>query len=313
MGGLCSAAPLTEPAGRTAQGGPEATVTLLDGREMPVFGLGVYRSQPGNETYRATKWALELGYRLVDTAALYRNEESVGQAIRDSGIPRENVWVTTKLWDSNHGYDKTIQACKQSLRNLGMNYVDLYLIHSPNTGKLVETWDALLELQRMGLARSIGVSNFGVEHIEALRSHGRNLPVVNQVEMHPLVYQDRKRLVEYCRQNGIWITAYGSVFSGHQDMLNARAVTKVVAAHPPKTPAQVALRWGLQMGFALIPKSVNQQRLAENMDIFDFELSSQELEQLAAMRGSLGEYWNPLRAKVDLGRLDCGGMKGTGR
>jgi len=283
-----------------------STVLLNDGVHMPVFGLGVYRSAPGSETYNAVSWALQVGYRLVDTAAVYKNEQSVGEAIRDSGIPRNQIWVTTKLWDSHHGYDATIKACQQSLRQLNTPYVDLYLIHSPNTGKLIETWDALVELQKTGLVRCIGVSNFGIEHIEALRKHGRPLPAVNQVEMHPMVYKARKKLVEYCREMGIAITAYGSLFSGHADLMARPALKQVVEAHREKTPAQVLLRWALQSGFLLIPKSVKKQRLIENMEIFDFALSRSELDLIDTIQGHLGEYWDPLKTRVDLGRLDCG-------
>jgi len=296
------------PARAAARGGAAAsTFQLLDGRRMPALGLGVYRSRPGKETYDAVRWALELGYRLVDTAAYYENEESVGRAIRDSGVPREELWVTTKLPGHGHGYEDAMNLCRTSLDLLGLDYLDLYLIHSPNGGRLVETWDALVELQRQGLVRSIGVSNFGVKHLEALRSRKRPLPTVNQIEMHPLVYEERKSLVEYCKQHGILVEAYGSVFSGHQDKLNDPAVARVLAGHPGKTGAQVLLRWGLQMGFQLIPKSVRQARQRENMDIFDFELSAAEMQSLGRMKGSLMEYWNPLDAPLDLGRVDLGG------
>ncbi|CAE7824413.1 unnamed protein product [Symbiodinium sp. CCMP2592] len=291
---MANLGPLSEP------------LKLLDGRLMPRIGLGVYRSKPGPETYNAVKWALEMGYRLVDTAALYRNEKSVGEAIKDSGLSREDVWITTKLWDSDHGYEATLKACENSLHQLGMSYIDLYLIHSPNTGKLVETWDALIELQRRGVVRSIGVSNFGVPHLEALRSSGRQLPVVNQIEMHPMVYQERKPVLEFCAAHGIKVTAYGSIFSGQQEQLGRKEVAQVLAAHPSKTPAQILLRWGLQMDFQVIPKSVRRERLEENMNLMDFELTPGEMESLSAMRGALHEYWNPLKSKVDLGRTDRG-------
>ncbi|CAE7386151.1 unnamed protein product [Symbiodinium pilosum] len=304
---------------------------------------------------------LHAGYRLVDTAALYRNEKSVGEAIRDSGIPREDVWVTTKLWDSLRlsmfgqcGYEQTLKACGQSVQQLGdlaawtlgflgTGYIDLYLqlgrrfrevkgghvdfcnfrIHSPNTGKLVETWDAMIELQRRGLVKSIGVSrlhripmvgvptvspmlrdaehwrNFGVPHLEALRDSGRQMPVVNQI----VTGLQRFR---FCAAHGIKITAYGSIFSGQQEQLARKEVASVLAAHPSKTAAQVLLRWGLQMDFQVIPKSVRQERLQENMNLMDFELTPSEMEVLSAMRGALHEYWNPLKSKVDLGRTDRG-------
>lgn len=302
-----SAAPTPSPSSNGPNSLEVATVQLNDGIWMPTFGLGVYRSKPGKETYDAVRAALDCGYRLVDSAALYRNEESVGKAVRESGVPREEIWVTTKLWDSDHGYDRTIQACQDSLKKLGMDYVDLYLVHSPNTGKLVETWDAMLELRRRGLARSVGVSNYDVAHIEALRSQSRPLPAVNQIEMHPMIFRERERLVNYCRESGILVQAYGSIFSGQPDKLSRPAVAGPAAARPGKTEAQVLLRWGLQMGFAIIPKSVKQPRIAANMEVFDFELSPAEMQALGALQGQLGEYWNPLHTRVDLGRTDRGG------
>mmetsp|Transcript_112278 Transcript_112278/g.349870 ORF Transcript_112278/g.349870 Transcript_112278/m.349870 type:complete len:277 (-) Transcript_112278:9-839(-) len=273
---------------------------------MPALGLGVYRCEPGRETYNAVKWALEMGYRMIDTAAFYNNEESVGKAIKDSGIPRSELFVTTKLPTHGHGYDDAVRMCNESLGLLGLDYLDLYLIHSPNGGKLVETWDALLEVQREGLVRSVGVSNFGRKHMEALRNHGRPLPAVNQIEMHPLVYEERKPLVDYCVQHKILVQAYGSVFSGQQHQLQSKTVKKVLAGHPGKTAAQVLLRWGHQMGFQVIPKSVRKERLAENAAVFDFELSEAEMAALNGMRGDLGEYWFPMNAPVDLGRTDRG-------
>jgi len=281
-----------------------STFALNDGQKMPVIGLGVYVTKPGNETYNAVKWALNLGYRLVDTAELYRNEKSVGKAIRDSGIPREKIWVTTKLWDAHHGYEAALARGAEQVKELGLEYIDLFLIHSPRTGKLVETWDALIELKRRGLTKSIGVSNYNVQHIKALVDHKRELPAVNQFEMHPMVYAERKPLVEYCVKNKILVQAYGSMFFGKTEFLEDPAVVEVTAAHPGKTPAQVLLRWGLQMGFQVIPKSTKRHRLEENMGIFDFELSEAEMQRLSSMTGSLNAYWNPLGSPVDLGKTE---------
>jgi len=284
--------------------GPTSTFALHDGQEMPIFGLGVYVTKPGQEAYNAVKWALELGYRMVDTAKIYGNEKSVGEAIRDSGIPRDQLWVTTKLWDADHGYEAALAAGERSIKELGLEYIDLYLIHSPQTGKLVETWDALLELKRRGLTKSIGVSNYNIEHIKALAEHGRELPAVNQVEMHPMVYAERRPLIEYCEANKILVQAYGSIFFGKTEFLKDPAVVEVTAAHAGKTPAQVLLRWGLQMGFQVIPKSTKRHRLEENMNIFDFELSEADMQRLSSMTGSLNAYWNPLSSPVDLGRTE---------
>ncbi|CAE7035006.1 unnamed protein product [Symbiodinium sp. CCMP2456] len=239
---------------------PTAAFKLSDGHTMPVMGLGVYMSQPGAESYNAVKWAVETGYRMIDTAAVYGNEESVGEAIADSGLPRSELFITTKLWDADHGFDAALAAFDASLKKLKLEYLDLYLIHSPNTGKIVETWDALLHLQAMGKIRSIGVSNFGIPHLDALRSHGRATPAVNQFEMHPMNYQERLPLLEYCKQQGILVQAYGSLFFGKQEFMDRPELANVAGAHPGFSAAHVLLRWGLQMGFQIIPKSVKQRQ-----------------------------------------------------
>mmetsp|Transcript_25216 Transcript_25216/g.40923 ORF Transcript_25216/g.40923 Transcript_25216/m.40923 type:complete len:399 (+) Transcript_25216:2-1198(+) len=248
------------------------------------MGLGVYMMKQGEETYNAVKWALDAGYRMIDTAAIYHNEESVGKAIAESGVSRGEIFLATKLWDSDHGYDATIQGLETSLAKLKVEYLDLYLIHSPNTGKLVETWDALIHMQKQGKIRSIGVSNFGVQHLEALKEHGRPMPTVNQIEMHPMKYQERIPLLDFCKQNGILVQAYGSLFFGKPEFLERSEVTDIVNAHSSSS-AHVLLRWALQMGFQIIPKSVKQQRIAENLKVFDLELSPAEMESLSAMEG----------------------------
>lgn len=281
--------------------GPTATYELHDGRQMPVFGLGVYVTKAGDEAVNSVKWALELGYRMIDTAKIYGNERSVGEAIRASGIPREEIWVTSKLWDADHGYEQTLAAGMQSLEEMGLDYMDLYLVHSPQGGKLVETWDAMLELKRRGLAKSVGVSNYNVNHLEALTQHQRELPVVNQFEMHPKIFRERLDLIEYCESHNILVQAYGSIFFGKTEFLEDPAVVEVASQHPDKTKAQVLLRWGLQNAFQIIPKSTKKHRLEENMKIFDFELSTAQMERLSSMGGALGAYWNPLTAPLDLG------------
>jgi diketogulonate reductase-like aldo/keto reductase len=281
-----------------------SVMKLNDGNVMPILGLGVYMAAPGDETYRAVKWALDLGYRLVDTASMYDNEEAVGRAMRDSGIPREELFVTSKLNTPDHGFSSTIQACKASLARLNMDYVDLYLIHSPFGGKLIETFDGLQKLKADGLIKSFGVSNFGIKHLKALRRHGRPFPAVNQIEMHPMIYRKRQALQEYCKENKIVITAYGSMFSGKQSALKSTTLLKI-AQQQERTPNQILLRWSHQHGFAIIPKSVSaKERQAENSQIFDFELNEVEMEALSNMGGKLGEYWNPVvDAPVNLGSI----------
>lgn len=266
---------------------PTATFQLKDGKQMPVMGLAVYMMKQGEETYNAVKWALDAGYRMIDTAAIYDNEESVGKAIAESGVSRGEIFLATKLWDSDHGYDATIQGLETSLKKLKVEYLDLYLIHSPNTGKIVETWDALIHMQKQGKIRSIGVSNFGVQHLEALKEHGRPMPTVNQIEMHPMKYQERISLLDFCKQNGILVQAYGSLFFGKPEFLERSEVTDIVKAHSSSS-AHVLLRWALQMGFQIIPKSVKQHRIAENLKVFDLELSPAEMESLTAMETACG-------------------------
>lgn len=258
--------------------------------------------KPGQETENAVKLALDLGYRMVDTAHIYQNEESVGKALHESPVPRKEIFLATKLWSTGHGYKEAMAAARESLRKLGVDYLDLYLIHSPTAGKIVETWDALIQLQKMGLVRSIGVSNFGIAHLEALEKHGRPMPVVNQVEMHPLNWKERKDLLEYCQKKNILVQAYGSMFFGKSEHLAEDTVRKIASAKG-RTPAQVLLRWGHQMGFQLIPKSVRKERLLENSQIFDFELQDEEMGALSALEGTLDAYWQPLSAPVDLGNI----------
>jgi diketogulonate reductase-like aldo/keto reductase len=271
---------------------------------MPVIGFGTYRIPAGNQTYDSVKTALELGYRMIDTAEVYGNQKDVGKACRDSGIPRSDIFVTSKLWDSSHGYDQALQAGRKTVTELGLDYMDLYLIHSPGQmskagGKIVETWDALIQLQKEGLVRSVGVSNFGVQHLRALQEHGRPTPAVNQFELHPFVYTERADVVEYCKKNGILVQPYGSVLSGHREWL--QKASDIAKLHN-KTPAQILLRWALDMGFQVIPKSTHRDRMAENLNVFDFTLTQQDAQSMISTGGGrLPDYWNPLGLKVDTG------------
>jgi len=181
-----------------------------------------------------------------------------------------------------------------------MDFVDLYLVHSPNNGMLLETWDALVRLQREGKIRSIGVSNWNIQHIEALRENNRPLPTVNQIEIHPLLYKRRKPLLDYCKKHGILIQAYGSLFSGYMEWLKHETVMSISKKHD-KSPGQVLLRWALQKGFQIIPKSVKESRIIENALVFDFHLAEEDMDALDGMEGSLGEYWDPLDEPVELG------------
>ena len=282
--------------------------SLRDGRKLPKIGIGVYRADPGTETYQAVRWALEVGYRCVDTAAMYENEHDVGRAVADSDIPRNQIFLTTKLGTDSHGYHTALQAAEDCLRKLQTPYIDLLLIHSPYGEKIVETWDALLELQEQGKAKSIGVSNFGVPHLEALHQHRRPMPSVNQFELHPLNYQERRDLVRYCEKHKIQITAYGSLFSGETDRFQ-HPLLQSLAEKYNKTVPQILLRWALDKGFAIIPKSTSsKQRLEENfaVETDGFSLMPEEIHEMSNMKGTpLDEYWDPVNdAEVDVGDLE---------
>ncbi|CAK0900427.1 unnamed protein product [Prorocentrum cordatum] len=270
---------------------------------MPKIGFGTYRVQPGEQTRRAVAAALEAGYRMVDTAQVYKNERDVGQAIRDSGLPRESVFVATKVWDDSHGFEDAQRAGRASVEQLGLEYTDLLLMHSPGQ-RMVETYDALLRLREAGVTRSVGVANFGIKHLEALRRSGRPPPAVNQIEMHPIVYPEREALVEYCRRHGILVQAYGSLLSGKEAALAHGALVELAAALG-RPVGQVLLQWGLSRGFQVIPKSIDPIRMKENLGALGVALSSEEasgLEDAMQDIGSLGVYWNPVdRAPVDLG------------
>jgi len=273
-----------------------------DGHEMPHFGLGVYRIEPGKSTYDAVTTALDVGYRMFDTAQFYGNEADVGKAIVDSSLDRSEVYVMSKVRTENHGFEMAYRSSKKSVEKTGLGYLDCVLIHAPAGGKLVETYDALLKLKTEGLIRSVGVSNFGVKHIDALIAHTRPLPVVNQFELHPMILQKRQALVDYCQRHGILVQAYGSVFSGQEDKLAGEILEEVVRAHPGKTAAQILLRWAIQKGFQIIPKSTKRARMIENANVFDFNLSQSEMTSLDTLRGDLQEYWNPIDdSAVDLG------------
>lgn len=282
---------------------PSTRYDLLDGNSMPVIGLGVYAMNPGKETQNAVAWALEAGYRMIDTAAMYRNEADVGLAVKNSGIPREEIFIASKLQPQDHGYEKTKKAFKKSLKKLDMAYMDLYIIHAPQGGKLIETWDAMLEMQRKGLVRSVAVSNFGVNHLKALVDHKRPLPVLNQFEMHPLQYNNfqRQKILKFCEEHKILVQAYGSLFWGNEKLIDNKAFTEIAEAHK-KTNSQVLLRWALQKGFQIIPKSKNQQRIIDNANIFDFELTEEQLEKMSSIQEiDIKSYWNPIASPVKLG------------
>ena len=246
-------------------------ITLNDGREIPQFGLGVWRVQQ-NQTADVVRTAIEAGYRHIDTAQMYRNEEGVGQGVRDSGIGRENVWITTKLTGGDHGYDAAMRSLDESLKRLGTDYADLFLIHWPGPDN-VETWRAFDKLREDGRARSIGVSNFSGEQIDEISAEVGTIPTVNQIELNPK--KQRRNLQEYHQRTGIATEAWAPIAEGGELLDNAE-VARVAEAHG-KSPAQAVLRWHLQHGNIVFPKSANPSRIRENIDIADFELTPDEM------------------------------------
>jgi len=250
-------------------------VKLNNGVEMPWFGLGVFLSKEGLEVENAVKTALANGYISIDTAAIYQNEKGVGKAIKESGIPRENIFLTSKVWNTDQGYKTTMAAFEKSLEKLQTDYLDLYLIHWPKGKRSVETWKALEEIYEKGKVKAIGISNFLVHHLEEFLPECKIIPAVNQVEFHPELIQPD--LLEYCQKRGIQIEAWSPIMKGR---VNEIPVMQELAAKYGKTPVQVVLRWDIQKGVVTIPKSVTPERIISNADIFDFELSSEDMAKI---------------------------------
>jgi diketogulonate reductase-like aldo/keto reductase len=267
----------------------QSRVTLSDGNTMPLFGLGVWAANPGQETQDAVSCALEVGYRHIDTASMYGNEQDVGSALNACGVPRNEIFVTTKVWETEQGYEPTLRAFEQSQQKLGLEFVDLYLIHWPVEGQRVDTWQALERLQNEGRVKSIGVSNFSPNHLQEIFESGKQRPTVNQIELSPFLQQ--RTIADFTRSAGIHLTAYcplarGERFSHHS--------LQDIAEQTGKTPAQIMIRWGLQQGQTMIPKSVNPVRIRQNADVFDFTLSDKQMRLLAELDEGFRFCPNPL-------------------
>ncbi len=261
-------------------------VKLNNGTEMPLLGLGTWMLAEGKEAEQAVGWALEAGYRHIDTASIYRNERSVGNAVRKSGI-REDVFITTKLWNSDH--DDPERALDDSLKKLGMRHVDLYLIHWP-VPERNRTWKVLEKLNKKGKCRAIGISNFSIEQTEELLKIADVIPAVNQVEFHPWLYQ--KELWEYCRKQKIQLEAYSPL--ARAETLKDKTVVQM-AGNYKKTPAQILLKWAVQKNIVAIPKSRDKGRIEENAAIFDFEIKESDMKRLDGLNQNLhvvGDYSN---------------------
>ena len=244
---------------------------LHNGVQVPQIGLGTWQSRNGEEVVSAVTHALKVGYRHIDTASIYGNETGIGKAIREAGIPREQLFVTTKVWNSKQGYESTLKAFDQSLNELGLDYIDLYLIHWPVKGKFKHTWQALEELYEEGKVKAIGVSNFHVHHLEELFRSAHILPMVNQIELHPLLTQ--KEIIGFCHQHKIQVEAWSPLMQGHLDL----PLLGALSTKYDRSPAQIVLRWNLQIGVITIPKSVTLRRIEENARIFDFELEETDV------------------------------------
>lgn len=250
------------------------TTVLNNGVRMPWLGLGVWKTKEGEEVVQAVQYALEAGYRSIDTAAVYGNEAGVGQAIQASSIPRDQLFITTKVWNADQGYDSTLRAFEESRRKLQLEVIDLYLIHWPGKDKYKETWKALEKLYKDGLVRTIGVSNFKVHHLEDLLQDSEIVPAVNQVEFHPLLIQQELRT--FCKDHKIQLEAWSPLMQGNLDL----PLLSELAGKYGKTPAQIILRWDLQHGVVTIPKSIRESRIRENIDVFDFTLSDEDMARL---------------------------------
>jgi methylglyoxal/glyoxal reductase len=267
-----------------------STTTLNNGVKMPWLGFGVFKVQEGEEVVNSVKTALEVGYRAIDTAAIYGNEEGVGKAIAESNVPREELFVTTKVWNGDQGYESALAAFETSLNKLGLDYLDLYLIHwpVPSKGLYLETWKALEKLYKDGRVRAIGVSNFNVNHLEDLLANCEIKPMVNQVEYHPVFNQ--KELQDFCKKNEIQLEAWSPLMQGN--LLNDPVLVEIANKYN-KSTAQVILRWDIQTGVVSIPKSIKPNRIAENADIFDFELTQEDLNQISTLNQNQRQFGDP--------------------
>lgn len=250
------------------------SVKLKNGVDMPVLGFGTFKVENGDITVQAVKDALEVGYRHIDCAAIYGNEDSVGKALKESNVKREDIFITSKVWNTKQGYEKTKLAFNKTLEDLGIDYLDLYLIHWPKSLNK-ETWRALEDLYSEGKVRAIGVSNFKIHHLKELMEDAKITPMVNQVEYHPELVQEE--LVNFCKENGIQIEAWGPLMQGKVFEID---LFKDLSKKYNKSISQIVLRWDLQMGVVTIPKSVKLDRIKENSDIFDFEISKEDMNKI---------------------------------
>jgi diketogulonate reductase-like aldo/keto reductase len=268
----------------------QSHIALKHRGEIPVLGFGVYQMTDGARSMETMVSALKIGYRHLDTASLYDNEKEVGEAVRRSGLPREEIFVTTKLWNTDHGYDRALKAFNKSLERLGLDYVDLYLIHWPVPAKRRDSWRALETIYEEGRARAIGVSNYMVQHLEEVLEHGKMVPAADQIELHPFNYMTRRSTINLCRQHGICVECYSPLTKG------ARLVDpglSLVAEKYGRSNAQILIRWGLQKGFVTLPKSSHLARVRENSEVFDFSITEEDMGHLEKLDEGYSCTWDP--------------------
>jgi len=263
-------------------------VKLNNNKEMPLLGLGTYLSSPGEETITAVEYALSIGYRHIDTASIYKNENDVGIAVKNSKIPREEIFVTTKVWNTDQGYESTLRAFDTSIQKLGLDYLDLYLVHWPVEIRRRDTWKAMIKLYDEGRVKAIGVSNYTIRHIKEVCSHSDVVPTVNQVEFSP--YLNQTDLLNECNDRNIVVQAYSPLVRGRK--FNDNKLLDIAAKYS-KSPAQILIKWCLQMGMCVLPKSANPIRIKENADIFDFEISKDDMKLMKNFDENYRVAWDP--------------------
>ncbi|ASP41758.1 aldo/keto reductase [Leptospira interrogans] len=264
------------------------TIMLNNGISMPILGLGVRKTKSGKECKEAVLNALEAGYRHIDTARIYDNEVDVGQAIRESGIPRKEIFITTKLWNADQGSDKTRKALENSLDRLGIDFVDLYLIHFPVTSKRMDSWKELEKLYHDKLCKAIGVSNYTIIHLTELLKNSQITPAVNQVEFHPFLNQIH--LLEYCKNHKIQLEAYSPL--AHGQKIEDPTIAKIAQKYD-KTPAQILIRWAIEQKIVVIPKSIKKERIIENSKVFDFAITEEDMKILNSLDEDFRTCWDP--------------------
>ena len=268
----------------------KTTKELNNGTHIPILGLGTWQIAGGRQTQEAVSSALQFGYLHFDTAMIYGNERSVGKAVNAGPVPRDELFITTKVWNSDHGYDQTLRAFDESLNQLGLDYVDLYLIHWPVENIRRDTWRALEALMKDGRVKTIGVSNYMVKHLEELLSFSQIIPAVNQIELHPYNFGLRRDVIEFCRARDIQVEAYTPLTRGQR--FDDPQLQEIARKHS-KTPAQILIRWALQHDIIVIPKSVRPERIRENADVFDFSMSREDIASIDSFNEDLVICWDP--------------------